>query len=87
MLLLDWYGHFQPSEHRGFADALTAALDRPQTAPRADSAIFRDMRRPRTQAPTRDCVAPRAGLEPATRRLEGALKRTKILKSDAILHR
>jgi integrase len=26
-LLLDWYGHFLPSEQHGFADALTTALD------------------------------------------------------------
>ena len=68
-LLLDWYGHFLPSEHHGFADALATALDGAQTAPRSYSSIFGETRRPRTQAPTRDCVAPRAGLEPATRRL------------------
>jgi len=68
-LLLDWYGHFLPSEHHGFADALATALAGAQTAPRSYSSIFGETRRPRTQAPTRDCVAPRAGLEPATRRL------------------
>jgi len=68
-LLLDWYGHFLPSEHHGFADDLATALDGAQTAPRSYSSIFGETRRPRTQAPTRDCVAPRAGLEPATRRL------------------
>ena len=68
-LLLDWYGHFLPSEQHGFSDALATTPDGPQTAPRFRSAIFVETRRPRTQAPTRDCVAPRAGLEPATRRL------------------
>jgi hypothetical protein len=32
-LLLDSYGHFMPSEHRGFSDALSTALAGPQTAP------------------------------------------------------
>jgi len=68
-LLLDWYGHFLPSEQHGYADALGAALDGAQTALRSNGMHLRDLRRPRTQAPTRDCVAPRAGLEPATRRL------------------
>ncbi len=32
-LLLDTYGHYMPSESRGFADVLSAAPDGPQTAP------------------------------------------------------
>ena len=63
-LLLDWYGHFLPSEQHGYADALG-------TAPRRSLTLTENSRRPRTAAPTRDCVAPRAGFEPATRRLEG----------------
>gem|GEM_PF-7006619 len=58
----------------------------PQTAPRRTFALGENSRRPRTAAPTLDCVAPRAGFEPATRRLEGILKRTKIPKNDASLH-
>src|SRR4030095_2079696 len=34
-VLLDVYGHFLPSESSGFADALSGAPGRPQTAPRA----------------------------------------------------
>ncbi len=36
-LLLDTYGHFMPTEMRGFADALTAAPNGPQTAPTPES--------------------------------------------------
>ncbi|HME69084.1 MAG TPA: site-specific integrase [Myxococcota bacterium] len=65
-LLLDWYGHFLPSEQGGYANALETALDGAQTALRSRRAMFGEARRPNTQAPTRDCVAPRAGFEPAT---------------------
>ena len=33
-VLLDTYGHFMPTESRGFADALAAASDGPSAAPR-----------------------------------------------------
>ena len=36
-LLLDTYGHFMPTEMRGFADALTATPNGPQTAPTPES--------------------------------------------------
>lgn len=51
-LLLDWYGHFLPSEQHGFADALTTALDGARAAPRRSFAIGENLRRPRTAAPT-----------------------------------
>ena len=35
-LLLDTYGHYMPSESRGFADVLSAAPDGPKTAPRGE---------------------------------------------------
>ncbi len=36
-LLLDTYGHFMPTEMRGFADALTATPNGPQAAPAQES--------------------------------------------------
>jgi hypothetical protein len=33
-VLLDTYGHYMPTESRGFADALAAASDGPPAAPR-----------------------------------------------------
>ncbi len=35
-VLLDTYGHFMPTEARGFADVLAATSDGPPAAPRSD---------------------------------------------------
>ena len=37
-VLLDTYGHFMPTEARGYADALTATSDGTPAAPRSDIA-------------------------------------------------
>ena len=75
-LVLDLYGHFLPSDYRGFADAIEAATatrpmapTAPQTHPpaAARAAPRRTvLKSPRTAG---GWMAPRAGLEPATRRL------------------
>ncbi len=71
-VLLDTYGHFLPTETFGHANALTSAPERPQTAP-ADKPARREVRGIRkSRAGRRGYVAPRAGLEPATRCLEGS---------------
>jgi len=52
-ILLDWYGHFLPSEQHGFADSLTTSPDATQTSPATRSALLEGARRPKTAAPTR----------------------------------
>ena len=70
-LLLDLYGHYLKTESSGFADAIGAPR-RPYTAP-TKSQDKRDTRRIRkTPSRARGSVALRAGLEPATRCLEGS---------------
>ena len=70
-VLLDWYGHYLPTETSGYADALSSDPGRPYTAP-AETAIFgRSRRLPKRRTSTTGCVAPRGGIEPPTRRLEG----------------
>ena len=70
-LLLDLYGHFLPMETTGFADALTGAPRRPYTAPLGSRTESSSRRVAKSRARTRGCVAPREGVEPPTRRLEG----------------
>ncbi len=70
-LLLDLYGHYLKTESSGFADAISAPR-RPYTAP-AISNDKRETRRIRkTPSRARGSMALRAGLEPATRCLEGS---------------
>ena len=69
-LLLDLYGHFLPTESTGFADALSGT-GRPDTAPRNVRRSSARRTRRETSAPPRSSLAPRAGIEPATRCLEG----------------
>jgi len=70
-LLLDLYGHYLKTESSGFADAI-AAPRRPYTAP-TNSQDTRETRRVRkTPSRKRGSLALRAGLEPATRCLEGS---------------
>jgi len=71
-LLLDTCGHFLPTETTGYADALSGDPGRPYTAPRV-----REPKKPRcvvrrSRDGRRSYLAPRAGLEPATRCLEGS---------------
>ena len=75
-LVLDLYGHFLPSDYRGFADAIEAATSTRPTAPTAPQAHSRTVARAATcgvvlksRATAGGWMAPRAGLEPATRRL------------------
>jgi len=69
-LLLDLYGHFLPTESTGYADALSGA-GRPYTAPQINRRIRRSRRRLATRPPSSEILVPRAGIEPATRCLEG----------------
>ena len=77
-LVLDLYGHFLPSDYSGFADALCGAnigSPKPLAAPQAHPAL-EERRATRARVPKnlrtpRRWLAPRAGLEPATRRLTG----------------
>ncbi len=71
-VLLDWYGHFLPTESSGYADALSSVSERlyPAPAERRPSAV-------RTAPPkmlrvSPSSVAPREGIEPPTRCLEGS---------------
>ena len=68
-LLLDLYGHFLPTETTGFADALDGTK-RQYAAPNRDDLTDPSRRAPKRRALPRSSVAPRAGLEPATRCLE-----------------
>jgi integrase len=52
-LLLDTYGHFMPSESRGFADALSATSDGPYTAPTRESDEGEYRAQPETAASSR----------------------------------
>ena len=70
-LLLDLYGHFLPTETTGFADALDGTK-RQYAAPNRDDLTDPSRRAPKRRALPRSSVAPRAGLEPATRCLEGS---------------
>jgi len=77
-LVLDLYGHFLPSDYSGFADALGGAnlgSPKPLAAPQAHPALeARQATRARVSENlrrSRRLLAPRAGFEPATRRLEG----------------
>jgi len=71
-VLLDTYGHFLPTETTGYADALSGAPGRPYTAPRVAVQRTRGRAPTRTPAPTGRSLAPRGGLEPPTRCLEGS---------------
>lgn len=70
--LLTFYAHFLPRDQQGFADALSTAPDGTQAAPARF--VARKVRKVTTKNRKRagTSVAPRAGFEPATRRLEGA---------------
>jgi hypothetical protein len=63
-VLLDLYGHFLPTESTGFADALSASPNGP----------IRPLPSKRVRSQSRkylNPMAPRTGLEPVTRCLEG----------------
>ncbi len=70
-VLLDWYGHYLPTETSGYADALSSVPGRPYTAPVETVVARRSRRLPKSRTSSRGCVAPRGGIEPPTRRLEG----------------
>ena len=77
-LLLDLYGHYLATESSGYADALSIrstpvqyAPERPQTAPRDPVTVPPARTRRKSAAHTREKLAPRGGLEPPTRGLEG----------------
>ena len=69
--LLDWYGHYLPTETFGYADALSDGAKRLYPAPAERAVAGRGRRLPKSRTPAKGCVAPRGGIEPPTRRLEG----------------
>jgi Phage integrase family len=79
-MLLDTYGHFIPADTTGYADALAGAPGRPQAAPdaagdRVAEAMAHSRaggKRESTCGYAPNVMAPRAGIEPATRCLEGS---------------
>jgi integrase len=71
-VLLDWYGHHLPTEMTGYADALSNGPGRPQTAPRRKRSQISGRHRAKTPAATPPSLAPREGIEPPTRCLEGS---------------
>jgi len=71
-LLLDLYGHYLPTESGGNADALSDAPKRPYTAPLQQVAITSTEPFVKKRTGRGSLLAPRAGLEPATRCLEGS---------------
>ncbi len=70
-VLLDWYGHYLPTETFGYADALSDGAKRLYPAPAERAVAARARRLPKSRTSTTGCVAPRGGIEPPTRRLEG----------------
>ncbi len=70
-LLLDLYGHFLPTESTGFADAI-GGPKRPYTALAPRAAAAASFRSRKKRADPRTLMAPRTGLEPVTRCLEGS---------------
>ena len=70
-LLLDLYGHHLPRESTGFADALSDAPERPYTAPLRRAENGSRGRAPERPSRAGSSVAPRGGIEPPTRCLEG----------------
>ena len=70
--LLDTYGHYLPTETTGYADALSNDTGRHNTA--LDNAVPNAVDRAgaTTRGGRRGSLAPRGGLEPPTRCLEGS---------------
>ena len=72
-LLLDLYGHFLPTETTGYANALTkGGPGRPYTGPPTSQTRPPRRSNSKRRGNSRGLMAPRAGLEPATRCLEGS---------------
>ena len=71
-VLLDWYGHYLPTETTGYADALSDVPGRPYTAPPGGGRRGSSQLEAKTRGGRRSSVAPRGGLEPPTRCLEGS---------------
>ena len=71
-LLLDLYGHYLPRENKGYADALSDAPERPYTAPPMRAAKHARASAPKKRRRRGSSVAPRGGIEPPTRCLEGS---------------
>jgi hypothetical protein len=71
-VLLDCYGHFLPTETNGYADALADGPARLQSSPGLPRVRGPGTVGPKTRAPTRPPLAPRGGIEPPTRCLEGS---------------
>ena len=70
-LLLDLYGHFLPTETTGFADALDGTR-RQYAAPNRSALLSPSRRAPKNRARPQASLAPRGGIEPPTRCLEGS---------------
>ena len=70
-LLLDLYGHFLPTESTGFADALDGTK-RQYAAPKRTAVALPSRSARKKRARPQSSVAPRTGLEPVTRCLEGS---------------
>ncbi len=70
-LLLDLYAHYLPTESTGYADALSDAPERPYAAPARKKAATAKRGIPKRRTSTGASVAPRGGIEPPTRCLEG----------------
>ena len=71
-LLLDTYGHFLPTETTGYADALSGDPRRPYTAPAKNGRVTPGRAAPNTRRNSSGWLAPRGGIEPPTRCLEGS---------------
>ena len=69
-VLLDWYGHFLPTESKGYADALSDSPGRPYTAPPQRPAMRQRRAVAKTRRTSRGTLAPRGGIEPPTCCLE-----------------
>ena len=66
------YGHFLPTESKGYADALSDSPGRPYTAPRQRPAMRQRRAVAKTRRTSRGRLAPRGGIEPPTCCLEGS---------------
>ncbi len=70
-MLLDCYGHYLPTESKGYADVLSDGANRLYPAPAELAQAASRKRPPERRASPRGYLAPRGGIEPPTRRLEG----------------
>ncbi len=66
-LLLDWYGHFLPTETGGFADAITTPPDGTIRHQAWEAGASHARSGAKGRAPKRTSVVAQAGIEPATR--------------------